>query len=109
MPTPSSMDSMGTPNTNTTPTTTSTSSNTNGSNNGNYQTNNNDPKLSFDSYFQPLPGEMQPWLDSSTGAGAGGVGGAGDYWSAVNDFELLNDWNWFAGAQEGVNAAFVNE
>ncbi|KAL8856115.1 MAG: hypothetical protein Q9178_007240 [Gyalolechia marmorata] len=108
MPTPSSMDSMGTPNTNTT-STTSTNSNTNGNNNGNYQTNNNDPRLSFDSYFQPLPGEMQPWLDSSTGIGAGGVGGAGDYWSAANDFELLNDWNWFAGAQEGVNAAFVNE
>ncbi|KAL8735016.1 MAG: hypothetical protein Q9166_001141 [cf. Caloplaca sp. 2 TL-2023] len=51
-----------------------------------------DPKLSFDSYFQPLPGDMQPWQDS------------GVDWSAINDFELLNDWNWFAGSQDGQGA-----
>ena len=47
-----------------------------------------DPHLSFDNYFQPLPGEMQPWQDSSVD------------WGAINDFELLNDWNWFGNAQD---------
>ncbi|KAI4131373.1 MAG: hypothetical protein LQ338_001258 [Usnochroma carphineum] len=48
---------------------------------------NNDPQLSFDNYFQPMPGDMQPWEDQRID------------WNAINDFELLNDWNWFANAQ----------
>lgn len=48
----------------------------------------NDPQLSFDNYFQPLPGDMQPWQDQSID------------WNAMNDFELLNDWNWFANAPD---------
>ncbi|KAL8760861.1 MAG: hypothetical protein Q9184_002971 [Pyrenodesmia sp. 2 TL-2023] len=48
----------------------------------------NDPQLSFDNYFQPLPGDMQPWQDQSID------------WNAINDFELLNDWNWFANGQD---------
>ncbi|KAL8865475.1 MAG: hypothetical protein Q9198_009306 [Flavoplaca austrocitrina] len=71
MPTPSSLDSsaMGTPNIS----------------NG-FLANDTDPKISFDSFFQPLPGEEgQPWGDM------------GVDWNAMNGFELLNDWNWFAG------------
>ena len=45
-----------------------------------------DPKLSFESYFQPLPGEMQPWQDN------------GVDWAALNDFELTNDWSWFGNS-----------
>ncbi|KAL8900432.1 MAG: hypothetical protein Q9207_005704 [Kuettlingeria erythrocarpa] len=48
----------------------------------------NDAQLSFDNYFQPLPGDMQPWQDQNID------------WNAINDFELLNDWNWFANGQE---------
>ncbi|KAL8937394.1 MAG: hypothetical protein Q9216_004447 [Gyalolechia sp. 2 TL-2023] len=48
----------------------------------------NDPQLSFENYFQPLPGDMQPWQDNSID------------WSAMNDFELLNDWNWFGNLQD---------
>ncbi|KAL8828672.1 MAG: hypothetical protein Q9170_006503 [Blastenia crenularia] len=48
----------------------------------------NDPQLSFDNYFQPLPGDMQPWQDNSID------------WAAMNDFELMNDWNWFGNAQD---------
>ncbi|KAL9025803.1 MAG: hypothetical protein Q9196_005439, partial [Gyalolechia fulgens] len=47
----------------------------------------NDPQLSFENYFQPLPGDMQPWQDNSID------------WSAMNEFELLNDWNWFGSLQ----------
>ena len=71
MPTPSSLDSsaMGTPN----------------MSNG-FLANDTDPKISFDSFFQPLPGEEgQPWGDM------------GVDWNAMSGFELLNDWNWFAG------------
>lgn len=79
--TPSSIDSSttGTPNTN--PNTITFAMNTD---------TNNDPlaKISFDSYFQPLPGDdMQPWHWQNMGVD----------WSAMNDFELLNDWNWFPG------------
>lgn len=49
---------------------------------------NNDPQLSFDNYFQPLPGDMQPWQDNSID------------WNTINDFELLNDWNWFGNVQD---------
>ncbi|KAL8801280.1 MAG: hypothetical protein Q9200_006993 [Gallowayella weberi] len=45
-------------------------------------------KFTFDSYFQPLPGDaVQGWQHDMVD------------WSAINDFELLNDWSWFAGAQ----------
>ncbi|KAI4142740.1 MAG: hypothetical protein L6R39_004817 [Caloplaca ligustica] len=50
--------------------------------------NSHDPQLSFDNYFQPLPGDMQPWQDQSID------------WNALNDFELLNDWSWFANTQD---------
>ncbi|KAL8790901.1 MAG: hypothetical protein Q9213_000326 [Squamulea squamosa] len=78
MPTPSSVDSISTPST------------------INTSVANHDPRVSFDSYFQPLPGDLQPWQD-------GGVD-----WSAINEFELLNDWNWFAGAQDGNGSAMGN-
>ncbi|KAI4098800.1 MAG: hypothetical protein L6R37_006288 [Teloschistes peruensis] len=48
-----------------------------------------DPQLSFESYFQPLPGDMQAWQDNSID------------WGSLNDFELLNDWSWFGNTQEG--------
>ncbi|KAL8689356.1 MAG: hypothetical protein Q9218_004959 [Villophora microphyllina] len=48
-----------------------------------------DPRLSFESYFRPLPGDMQTWQDSSID------------WAAMNDFELLNDWSWFGNSQDG--------
>ncbi|KAL8998605.1 MAG: hypothetical protein Q9169_002356 [Polycauliona sp. 2 TL-2023] len=62
----------------------------------------NDPKISFDSFFQPLPGD-----NNNNGGGGGGAGGGVEMqpwldsvdWNAMNEFELLNDWNWFAGAQ----------
>ncbi|KAI4171621.1 MAG: hypothetical protein LQ343_004099 [Gyalolechia ehrenbergii] len=47
-----------------------------------------DPQLSFENYFQPLPGDMQPWQDNSID------------WNALNEFELLNDWNWFGSVQD---------
>ncbi|KAI4183802.1 MAG: hypothetical protein L6R41_005181 [Letrouitia leprolyta] len=85
-----SLPSMGlnnnTPNTNQIPTP-SDSAGTPFSNISSY--NGNDPQLSFENYYQPLPGDTQPWLD-------GGVD-----WSAMNEFELLNDWNWFAGVGGG--------
>ncbi len=94
MLTPSSLDSSssttGTPNT-TTPHTVTFAMN----NNNNDNPHGTDPmaKVSFDSYFQPLPGDdVQPWQDM------------GVDWSAMNGFELMNDWNWFAGgvqAQDG--------
>ncbi|KAI4288243.1 MAG: hypothetical protein L6R35_002492 [Caloplaca aegaea] len=48
----------------------------------------NDAQLSFENYFQPLPGDMQPWQDQSID------------WNAINEFELLNDWSWFASGQD---------
>lgn len=46
-------------------------------------------KVAFDSYFQPLPGgEMQGWQHDAID------------WSAINEFELLNDWNWFPVAPQ---------
>ncbi len=54
-------------------------------NNG-FLANDTDPKISFDSFFQPLPGEeAQSWGDVAVD------------WNAMNEFELVNDWNWFAG------------
>ena len=58
--------------------------------NNTFTANDTDPKISFDSFFQPLPGDdggMQNWQDMSMGVD----------WSATNEFELLNNWNWFAG------------
>ncbi|KAL8682708.1 MAG: hypothetical protein Q9186_001304 [Xanthomendoza sp. 1 TL-2023] len=62
-----------------------------GNGNGNGNSGGETTKFTFDSsYFQPLPpgGEaVQGWQYDMVD------------WSAINDFELLNDWSWFAGAQ----------
>lgn len=50
--------------------------------------NSNDAQLSFENYFQPLPGDMQPWQDQNID------------WNAINELELLNDWSWFGGGQD---------